>query len=212
MVMSRRALRATCFVLFVTSVAIAISARLCFLAFLLERDEGEYAYAGQLLLQRISPYKLVARAGVFAAFRYSAIDYAAPYGALISPAEGLQFLWSRIPQLVNGDWLRGVIGICGAIASLVVRKFFNFAPTLIALLICSAAAVSPAFYFRPHYFILMLPSVALAAGAVLGAMATNAVPRWISLAAVIFALAFPLFHHPGVLFRDSLAELARPVD
>jgi 4-amino-4-deoxy-L-arabinose transferase-like glycosyltransferase len=39
-------------------LAIVAAARLRLLAFPLERDEGEYAYAGQLLLQGIPPYEL----------------------------------------------------------------------------------------------------------------------------------------------------------
>ncbi len=40
----------------VVTVVILIRVRL--LAFPLERDEGEYAYSGQLMLQGIPPYKL----------------------------------------------------------------------------------------------------------------------------------------------------------
>ena len=37
-------------------LALVAVARLRLLAFPLERDEGEYAYAGQLILQGIPPY------------------------------------------------------------------------------------------------------------------------------------------------------------
>ncbi len=39
-------------------LAVVAVARLRLLAFPLERDEGEYAYAGQLILQGIPPYEL----------------------------------------------------------------------------------------------------------------------------------------------------------
>jgi hypothetical protein len=44
---------------FMVAVLVLIAmVRLCLLNFPLERDEGEYAYAGQLMLQGIPPYKL----------------------------------------------------------------------------------------------------------------------------------------------------------
>ena len=39
-------------------LALVAVARLRLLNFPLERDEGEYAYAGQLMLQGIPPYEL----------------------------------------------------------------------------------------------------------------------------------------------------------
>src|SRR5919198_605237 len=45
-------------ILFLLVVAIVVFVRLRLLDIPLERDEGEYAYAGQLILQRIPPYQL----------------------------------------------------------------------------------------------------------------------------------------------------------
>src|SRR6266850_8292160 len=42
----------------VAVLVLVAAARLCLLDFPLERDEGEYAYAGQLILQGIPPYEL----------------------------------------------------------------------------------------------------------------------------------------------------------
>src|ERR1700722_5782267 len=42
----------------VLTLAIVFAARLRLLNYPLERDEGEYAYAGQLMLQGIPPYEL----------------------------------------------------------------------------------------------------------------------------------------------------------
>jgi hypothetical protein len=42
----------------VATLAVVAGIRLRLLSFPLERDEGEYAYAGQLMLQGIPPYEL----------------------------------------------------------------------------------------------------------------------------------------------------------
>jgi 4-amino-4-deoxy-L-arabinose transferase-like glycosyltransferase len=53
-----KALRFSWFVLAVIVFGLVIAIRIRLLAIPLERDEGEYAYAGQLMLQGIPPYKL----------------------------------------------------------------------------------------------------------------------------------------------------------
>ena len=43
---------------------LVVAIRIRLLGIPLERDEGEYAYAGQLILQGVPPYKLVVRQSV----------------------------------------------------------------------------------------------------------------------------------------------------
>ena len=51
-------LRASCLLMAVVVFVVVLAIRIRLLGIPLERDEGEYAYAGQLLLQGIPPYKL----------------------------------------------------------------------------------------------------------------------------------------------------------
>lgn len=51
-------IKVICWILFLLSLSAVLIARYRLLNIPLERDEGEYAYAGQLLLQGIPPYKL----------------------------------------------------------------------------------------------------------------------------------------------------------
>ena len=53
-----KVLRVTWWVLAVAVFGLIVAIRIRLLEIPLERDEGEYAYAGQLLLQGIPPYKL----------------------------------------------------------------------------------------------------------------------------------------------------------
>src|SRR5438093_11305646 len=53
-----KALEAACIFLAAIVLGLVIAIRIRLLAIPLERDEGEYAYAGQLMLQGIPPYKL----------------------------------------------------------------------------------------------------------------------------------------------------------
>src|SRR5882762_5899349 len=51
-------LRSGCWILAVIVFGLTVAIRIRLLGIPLERDEGEYAYAGQLILQGIPPYKL----------------------------------------------------------------------------------------------------------------------------------------------------------
>ena len=77
---------------------------------------------------------------------------------------------------------------------------------LAGLLACSVIAVCPGFYFREHYFVLMLPAVAmLAATAVrsLGRIAARlpAVGRFVAALVAVGALAQPLVVQRRILFE-----------
>src|SRR5215470_436317 len=58
-------------ILLTVIVAVVVFIRIHFLPIPLERDEGEYAYAGQLMLQGVPPYRLAYNMkfpGVYAAY------------------------------------------------------------------------------------------------------------------------------------------------
>src|SRR5882757_3196350 len=58
-------------ILLAVVIAVVVFIRIHLLAIPLERDEGEYAYAGQLMLQGIPPYRLAYNMkfpGVYAAY------------------------------------------------------------------------------------------------------------------------------------------------
>src|SRR5262249_56538745 len=60
-------------ILLAVVIAVVLFIRIHLLAIPLERDEGEYAYAGQLMLQGIPPYRLAYNMkfpGVYAAYAF----------------------------------------------------------------------------------------------------------------------------------------------
>ena len=66
-----KALRVAWWTLAVIVFGVVLAIRIRLLGIPLERDEGEYAYAGQLMLQGIPPYKLAYNMklpGIYAAY------------------------------------------------------------------------------------------------------------------------------------------------
>jgi 4-amino-4-deoxy-L-arabinose transferase-like glycosyltransferase len=110
-------------------------------------------------------------------------------------------------------WILGALGLAAIAWDPGVRKHVFF---LIGLLVFSWCAVCTGFYFRPHYFILVLPAVSLLAGVTLTA-ATSELRRlssigWVAaIPAVVFLGAFvvSIVGQSDVLFRLDPVSISR---
>jgi hypothetical protein len=101
------------------------------------------------------------RAGVFPSFWFWTFSYARQYSALISPADGWGlFTYHFVPLFYSASvlWIIAGIGLAAFIWNPSVRKHAAF---ILGLLVFSSLAVSSGLYFRSHYFIMLLPAVAL---------------------------------------------------
>ncbi len=105
-------------------------------------------------------------AGVFEKFWFWTVVYAREYGGLISFGKGIETFQSSIKHVVAPGWTLWSLAGLGVVAVLWKPKLRPGGLILLGLLICSAAAVTPGFYFRRHYFILALPAICLLAGGV----------------------------------------------
>jgi hypothetical protein len=102
--------------------------------------------------------------------------------------------WMLHPALI---WEIAAVGLAALICNKKVRSEAAFS---LGFLIFSALRVLPGFYFRPHYFILLLPAVALWTG--VGVAATQEwllqrqSHRWLAwMPVLVFVLAFAFSIH-----------------
>lgn len=103
-------------------------------------------------------------AGVFDKFRFWVFSYAYAYTGIVSLSDGIQFLEGNLTDIIGpavGVWSLASIGLSAFAWDRTIRKHMVF---VVGLLLFSFAAVCPGLYFRPHYFILMLPAVSLLVG------------------------------------------------
>lgn len=110
------------------------------------------------------------RAGVFWKFWFWTFSYASAYGTILSVEDGLHHLsvtFSRVVTLTMGIWILAAAGLCAIVWNRKLRAHAAFA---LGYLLFSFLAVSAGMYYRPHYFVLMLPAVAMLAGVAVGAM------------------------------------------
>lgn len=104
------------------------------------------------------------RAGVFHNFWFWTFSYASQYASSNSVLMAIPVLRLVGPSTLGssaGLWLIAALGMVLLIVSRAPRSQVTFA---FGFLLFSFLAVCPGFYFRKHYFILMLPAIALLAG------------------------------------------------
>jgi 4-amino-4-deoxy-L-arabinose transferase-like glycosyltransferase len=134
-------------------------------------------------------------AGVFPSFWFWTFSYARQYSSLISLADGWDLFTYHFAPLFYAApalWIIAVAGLSAFIWNPASRKY---AALTIGLLVFSFLGVSSGLYFRSHYFIMLLPAVALlTACAVVStsdALRTKAAKPWLlAIPVIVFVLGW----------------------
>jgi hypothetical protein len=106
---------------------------------------------------------LMYRAGVFRQFWFWTVSYAGEYSKMGLRRAVRAFLETSQSVVAPsvGIWILAAIGLTAIFWSSPGRRHSRF---LIALSVCSFLSICPGAYFRPHYYILVLPAAAILAG------------------------------------------------
>ena len=179
--------------------------------------QGIITRGGMLSLGAILPFGtaclILWKAGVFSKFWFWTFVYAREYGLALGPLQGSQVLWMMGPRAIGPGvfiWLIAGVGLSAIFWNEQARRQSIF---LGGFLLFSFLAVCPGFYFRSHYFIVMLPAVSLLAGIAVAAatrelQGCDRTRAWRFLPILFFAIAFayPLVAQSDFLFdMDPLA-------
>lgn len=168
-----------------------------------------------LLLGVVTPLGLLCAwlwsAGVLPAFWFWTVTYAASYGSQISLAVGWQALLNTVPHVIAGNGLLWSLA-CVGLAALLVRRG-PAAGFVVGWLAGAAVTVAAGLFFRPHYFVQLLPVVAALVGiAVAGPFGAGVGAtrwrRWASAVALL-ALAASIGLQRDYLFRTDAETLCR---
>ncbi len=134
------------------------------------------AACGWLLGGAVLPFAatcvVLSLVGVFGSFWFWTIDYARTYVSQVPAGMGLQILVDTLPNVAGRSWplwLLAGVGLAAPLWDEAAVRRWRFT-TLFALF--SFLSICPGFYFREHYFVLLLPAVAL-----LAAVGANACGR-----------------------------------
>ena len=152
--------------------------------------------------------------GNFNELWFWAVKYTFQYVSLVPPNEAVgRFVDHFAPILNNNFWilslsLLGVVSVCW---DKTIRSKYAF---FFGLLVFSFIAITPGFYFREHYFILLMPSLSMFAG--IGASSflklsptRHGLKFAFLLCALFIILVTPLFTQKNIFFKMSSFEIMR---
>lgn len=174
---------------------------------------GKYLWlGGGVALPFVAVCAVLYLAGVFETFWFWVFQYAAAYVNQVPVYVGITWFPGSLWQVAQPCLVLWVLALIGLAASWAwARREF-----LILFFGCSLLSVFPGFYFREHYFILLLPAVALLAGVgavslgSLGAPLRNArSERAVTVLVTLAALAYSFYAERAYLFFWSPTEVAR---
>jgi Dolichyl-phosphate-mannose-protein mannosyltransferase len=119
---------------------------------------------GGAVIPLVITFLALCYAGVFARFWFWTIHYAHEYGTLVSMSDARQILIHSVRDAIGPNWPLWMLAGVGLLTCFSNKSTGRSTGFLLGLLVSSILAVCPGFYFRSHYFILLLPAVALFAG------------------------------------------------
>ena len=159
-------------------------------------------------------------AGVFHNFWFWTLTYARQYVSQFTPAQGVVILWYTFRKILGAGfwlWIMTALGLVAAISALFLdRKRRADMVFLVGFAFASFLCICPGFFFRSHYFVLIMP----AAGMMIGVFMMYCA-KWLgraagpmigfSIPAVIFiaALANSVYVQRDFLFRADPEQACR---
>jgi hypothetical protein len=153
-------------------------------------------FAAGVVLPFVVTCLILVHEGVFRQFWFWTFSYGRAYASEMSLAQGWEMIravgpWMLRPAVI---WEIATVGVTALLWNKKVRSQSAFS---VGFLLFAILAVLPGYYFRPHYFILLLPAASLWTG--IGVAATrdfllerSAKPWLAALPVLFFALAFLL--------------------
>jgi hypothetical protein len=148
------------------------------------------------------------RAGVFDKFCFWTINYAWQYGSLVPLSQAPQIFFRSANEVVLTGWPIWILAGIGALTGLWAQRMRASTLFLVGFLFFSALALCPGFYFRTHYFVLVLPAVSLLAGAALTKLmeileGRRILIRFAPLLVFAVALSVPILLDKKIFFEVS---------
>ena len=202
--------------------------------YLLQKDLRQRLTLKRILLRNlifwiaaITPFGITClilwHAGILDKFWFWTVSYASQYGNfVIGEISSGRWPLSRVAQVsvgsitgaIGAGWMLWALAGLGLIVGLWDRKSRASTGFLFGLLAFSALAVCQGLYFRPHYFIMILPAVSLLVGVAMSKLSDlltghTTVVRFIPLFLLAAALSLPMLGDKRIFFEVSPADACR---
>lgn len=149
--------------------------------------------------------------GNFSDFWFCTFQYPSEYISLVSMDQGFKNFKYFFGQILESNFpilLLALLGLASVGWRKDVRQEYIF---LIGFFVCSFFAVTPGFYFRPHYFLLWMPAFSLFAGIGFESLRLSNIKKVISMGILTIILGVPILSKMHFFFILPVAELTRSV-
>jgi len=176
-----------------------------------------YFSAGAVLPYAVTCLILL-RTGVFQRFWFWTVSYARAYGSELSAWRGLLHFANGMEFQKEHVILIWVLVVVGMAAFLWDRRLRPHAPFILGLLGFSFLALSAGIIYRPHYFIVIYPVLAIATGVGVSSAARllqgpSLRKMLAALPVILFLLAFAsaLYADRRIFFMEPADKVAREI-
>ncbi|PYN59998.1 MAG: hypothetical protein DMD90_27625 [Candidatus Rokuibacteriota bacterium] len=158
-----------------------------------------------------------AAAGAFRELWFWTVTYASAYASIRSPADGLNVLPEILGMIVPFCFVALILAGVGAVLTVGDRDLRPVARFLVPFTLTSLLSTVIGFYFRPQYFLLLTPALALLAAVAVRALSERLRPRLgvagaaIAAAVLLVAVSHILWAHRAVFFELGPDAVARAI-
>ncbi len=167
-------------------------------------------YSSCAVLPFLGTCLILWRCGVFEKFWFWTFDYARHYVTLTSWNDGFVNFRHALMPIVRSGVLIWLAGLAGFLIIITKKQFGPHRFFVIGFTICSFLALCPGLYFRPHYFVLFLPALAILAGigtATLPDLLKLKANRPVAAALLILLIWFQSFYSQRKYLTESNPEI-----
>jgi 4-amino-4-deoxy-L-arabinose transferase-like glycosyltransferase len=175
-----------------------------------------FLYSFSVLMPFILTCLILWYVGVFENFWFWTFDYASKYVSIVPFSLGFEtfsFSFSRIYSSISFIFILSLFGFLSLLWNKVIRKH---SITLIAFLVCSFLAICPGLYFREHYFLLLMPAIAILAAAgiseiqrLLQKLTNVNISTFVSIFILLLASLNSFYVQRNYFFEKDLANISR---
>jgi hypothetical protein len=154
--------------------------------------------------------------GVFDQFWHWTVSYAYQYVTKTTFSMGVRTFLVIIQQVIGNFYFFWILAAVGVGFLFLEKSYRNQIPFVVGFFVFSFLAVCPGFYFRYHYFILLLPAVSLLIGIGAGGarqLFISRHPRFQFIPAIVFAIVLlhVLFQYRAFFFQWTPYQASRAI-
>jgi len=157
-------------------------------------------------------------AGVFDKFWFWTFEYASEYVSSIPFSVGIKSLIARIESVTAFSRMIWISGLAGLLCLMFGHRYKCCRWFTLGFVLFSFFSICPGLYFRPHYFVLLLPAAALltgiAAGAIFGFLNDKCLTitaRIILVISTVVVLGGSVYNQREYLFKLNPTQISRRI-